>query len=131
MKPDITTRTDIEKFIISFYEKVKQDKTIGFIFTDIVQMNWEKHIPLIVDFWETILLDNPVYKNNAMEVHYDLNKQIPLQSDHFKSWLHLFNTSLDELYEGKKTELAKTRAKSIADVMLFKMNNADNKKSLM
>jgi len=131
MKPDIETRGDIEKFIISFYEKVKQDKSIGFIFTDIVQMNWEKHIPLIVDFWETILLDNPVYKNNAMEVHYDVNRQIPLQPDHFKSWLNLFNASLDELFEGKKVALAKTRAKSIADVMLFKMTNADNKQSLM
>ena len=66
-----------------------------------------------------------------MEVHYDLNKQIPLQPEHFKSWLHLFNTSVDELYEGKKADLAKKRAKSIADVMLFKMNNTDNKKSLM
>ena len=131
MKPDITNRVDIEKFIIIFYEKVKQDKTIGFIFTDIVHMNWEKHIPLIVDFWETILLDNPVYKNNAMEVHYDLNKQMQLQPEHLKSWLHLFNTSVDELYEGKKADIAKKRAKSIADVMLFKMNNTDNKKSLM
>ena len=62
MKPDITNRTDIEKLIILFYEKVKKDTVIGFIFTDVVPINWEHHIPLIVDFWETILLDNPVYK---------------------------------------------------------------------
>ena len=85
MKPDITSRADIEKFIGSFYEHVKQDKTIGFIFTDVADMNWEKHIPLIVDFWETILLDNPVYKKNAMEVHYDLNKKTPLQKEHLKA----------------------------------------------
>ena len=78
MKVDIGSRADIEKFIGNFYEAVKLDKTIGYIFTEVVEMNWEKHIPLIVDFWETILLDNPVYKKNAMEVHYDLNKKIPL-----------------------------------------------------
>jgi len=124
MKPDINSRADIEKFITAFYEKVKMDATIGFIFTEVVQMNWEKHIPLIVDFWETILLDNPVYKKNAMEVHFDLNKKIPLQKEHFSSWLLLFAKAIDEFFEGKKAEMAKTRAKSIADVMFFKMENA-------
>lgn len=125
MKPDITNRADIEKFIVEFYEKVKADPTIGFIFTDVVHMNWETHIPVIVDFWETILLDNPLYKKNAMEVHYDLNKKLPLQKEHFKSWLTLFNAAVDEFFEGNTATMAKTRAKSIADVMLFKMENAN------
>ena len=131
MKPDITCRADIEKFIGNFYENVKQDKTIGFIFTEVADMNWEKHIPLIVDFWETILLDNPVYKNNAMEVHYDLNKKLPLKKEHFESWLTLFNQAVDELFTGKTADVAKTRAKSIAAVMLFKMENANNNQSLI
>lgn len=124
MKVDISSRADINSMVQLFYEKVKADKTIGFIFTDIVNMNWEKHIPVIVDFWETILLDNPVYTKNAMEVHYDLNKKLPLQQEHFTSWVHLFTTTVDDLFEGKVAELAKTRAKSIAAVMLFKMEKA-------
>ena len=124
MKADISSRADIEKMVLQFYEAVKADKTIGFIFTEVVHMNWEKHIPVIVDFWETILLDNPVYTKNAMEVHYDLNKKIPLQKEHFSSWVHLFTTTVDDLFEGKIAALAKTRAKSIAAVMLFKMENA-------
>ena len=123
MKHDIKSRADIEKFIGNFYEAIKPDKTIGFIFTEVVEMNWEKHIPVIVDFWETILLDNPVYKKNAMEVHYDLNKKIPLQKEHFISWLQLFNAAVDNLFEGKIADLAKTRAKSIAGIMLFKMED--------
>jgi hemoglobin len=123
MKVDISSRADIEKMVLQFYKAVKADETIGFIFTEVIHMNWEKHIPVIVDFWETILLDNPVYTKNAMEVHYDLNKKIPLQKEHFDSWVHLFTTTVDELFEGKIADLAKTRAKSIAAVMLFKMEN--------
>ncbi len=126
---DITTRADIEKVIISFYEKVKQDKTIGFIFNDVVQINWATHIPVIVDFWDSILLDNPVYSKNAMEVHFDINKKTPLQKEHFKSWVRLFTTTVDELFEGKTAALAKTRAKSIASVMQLKMNS--NNKPIM
>ena len=131
MKADIENRADIENLVNLFYHYVKQDKTIGFIFNDVVKMNWETHIPLITDFWETILLDNPVYKKNAMEVHYDITKKLPLTSEHFERWLQLFNNTIDELYEGPKADLAKTRAKSIAAVMQFKMNNSNNKASLL
>lgn len=124
MKTDISSREDIEKMVLQFYEAVKADETIGFIFTEVVKMNWEKHIPVIVDFWETILLDNPVYTKNAMEVHYALNIKMPLQKAHFDSWVHLFIKTVDDLFEGKIAALAKTRAKSIASVMLFKMENA-------
>ncbi len=125
-KKDIKTREDIEKLMRSFYEKVSDDKTLGIIFTEIVPLNWEHHIPLITDFWETILLDNPVYKNNAMEVHYTLNKIFPLQEKHFTAWLHLFNSTLDEMYEGKIALLAKKRAAGIAALMQHKMNNINN-----
>lgn len=124
MKTDIKSRADIEKLVQLFYEKVRADDTIGFIFNEVVQMNWEKHIPVIVDFWETILLDNPVYTKNAMEVHYVLNDKMPLQKAHFDSWVHLFTSTVDDLFEGKIAALAKTRAKSIAAVMLFKMESA-------
>ena len=121
IKNDIETRADIEKLIIQFYEKVMINPVIGFIFTDVVKIDLEHHIPIIVDFWETILLDNPVYKKNAMEIHYDLNKKIPLRKEYFNEWLLLFCTTVDKLFVGKIATLAKTRAKSIASIMEFKM----------
>lgn len=123
---DIYTRADIEKLIITFYEKVKADDIIGYIFNEVVKMNWEHHVPVIVDFWETILLDNPVYTKNAMEVHYTLNKKEPLLPHHFERWLQLFTNTVNELFEGKTATLAKTRAASIAGVMQHKMNNSSN-----
>ena len=131
MKPDITTRADIEKLVNTFYDRVKPNPEIGFIFTEIVHMNWEEHIPIIVDFWETILLDNPVYKKNAMEVHYELNKKFPLQKIHFETWLTIFFQTVDELFEGANADLAKKRAKSIADVMQFKMTATNKKTNLL
>jgi hemoglobin len=122
IRKDISSREDIEQFIRSFYDDVILDATIGMIFTDVVQMNWEHHIPLITDFWETILLDNPVYKKNAMEVHYTLNERFPLQPEHFAAWLRIFNKTLDDMYAGPIAELAKKRAAGIASLMSFKMN---------
>ncbi|MEO6488895.1 MAG: group III truncated hemoglobin [Ferruginibacter sp.] len=126
IKHDINSRADIELFLKVFYDSVKRDKTIGIIFTEIIKMDWEHHIPLIADFWETILLDNPVYKRNAMEIHYKLNKAFPLQKKHFEAWLTIFYLTLDEMYEGKNTELAKKRALSIASLMEHKLNDQKN-----
>lgn len=128
-KKDIETRQDIELFIKVFYEKVKTNDTIGIIFTEIVPINWEHHISLITDFWESILLDNPVYKKNAMEVHYTLNKIFPLKKEHFDAWLDIFNHTIDIMYEGEKVIMAKKRAKSIAMLMLHKMNDSSNSNS--
>ena len=62
-----------------------------------------------------------MYKKNAMEVHYDLNKKIPLKKEHFSEWLLLFCSSVDELFVGEIAEMAKKRARSIAAIMEFKM----------
>jgi hemoglobin len=130
-RTDITSRADIEFLIQRFYEKVTADEVIGFIFTKAVPMDWEHHIPVMVDFWETILLENMVYKKNAMEVHYAVNKKVPLQNEHFDRWILLFNGTVDEMYTGVKASLAKTRAISIAAVMQFKMQDAGNKKAIL
>jgi hemoglobin len=122
IKKDIETREDIERFIHAFYEKVKVDDRIGIIFNEIVSINWEHHIPIITDFWESILLDNPVYQNNGMEIHYKLHAMYPLNKEHFEAWLLLFESTLDEMFLGNIAELAKKRAKSVASLMKFKMN---------
>ena len=124
-KQDITSRQDIETFVVEFYERVKRDPDIGHIFTKVIAMDWEHHIPLITDFWETILLDNPVYRKKAMEKHFDVNRIYPLKENHFVAWLNLFNATVDHFFAGPVAELAKKRARSIADIMLLKMNQAN------
>ena len=123
---DIQSREDIELLMTSFYEKVKKDDTIGFIFNDIAQVNWEHHIPIICDFWETLLLNAASYKKNAMEVHYILNRKVTFEEKHFQRWLKLFFETVDQLYIGKVATMAKTRAKSIADLMQFKMKQENS-----
>ena len=123
---DIQSREDIEIMINSFYNKVKKDDTIGFIFNDIAKVNWEQHLPVIYDFWETLLLDATSYSKNAMEVHYTLNRKVPLKEIHFQRWLQLFSATVDELYSGKIATMAKTKAKSIASLMQFKIKQEND-----
>jgi len=47
---DISTEADIKLLIDEFYKKVIDDSTIGFIFTEVVQLSWEHHIPVMYSF---------------------------------------------------------------------------------
>jgi len=123
---DIQSRTDIELLMAAFYEKVKKDDTIGFIFNDIAKVNWEHHLPIICDFWETLLLDSNSYSKNAMAVHYTLNRKFPLEEKHFQRWLQLFFETVDELFAGDIATMAKKKARSIAVLIQFKMKQENS-----
>ena len=106
---DITSRKDIELLMEKFYDKVKKDDTIGPVFNDVAKVNWTHHIPIICDFWETLLLDAASYRNNVMEVHFILNRKIPLEEKHFQVWLKLFTETVDEYFAGEKAQMAKKK----------------------
>lgn len=124
-KPDISTRADIEKLVTTFYDGVTADPLIGFIFNDVMKVDWSVHLPIMYDFWETQLLDAEKYNRNAMGVHFEVNRRIKLEESHFNRWLELFTGTIDSLFEGKVAESAKKKARSIAAVMLFKMQQGD------
>ena len=123
MKKDIENRADIEVLIKGFYDKVKQDLVIGYLFNDVAKVKWAKHLPVMYDFWEGIVFNKNTYTGNPIPVHQKLNTLSPLKQEHFKQWLHLFTTTVDELFEGPKAELAKQRAVGIATVMQIKIFN--------
>ena len=120
-KPDIRSRNEVIILVNKFYEKVRVDKTIGYIFEDIFKVNWATHMEVMYNFWESVLFYTANYTGNPMIVHRQINNVVSLTPEHFKRWLQLFHTTVDENFEGEKAELAKQRATSIATVMQLKI----------
>lgn len=127
-KKQITSRADIQLLVDNFYEKVKSDAVIGYIFQDIARVDWDKHLPIMYDFWEQLLLDSNRYGRNTMAPHFALNQKIGLQPVHFDRWILLFETTVNELFTGEKAELAISRGRSIRDIMQFKMQQINQPK---
>ncbi len=122
-KQDIRERADIELLVNSFYEKVRQSQVIGFIFDEVAQIDWDKHLPRMYSFWASLLLDEHSYQGNPMIKHLELSKQTAMTDEQFSEWLLLFRQTLDELFEGPIAEDAKIRAANIARLMLFKIQS--------
>jgi hemoglobin len=123
MKKDIQNKKDIAIMVDHFYEKVISDSIIGPIFTDIVKVNWEKHLPIMYCFWENALFYTGSYIGNPMELHKHLHQLTKLKTEHFLRWNQLFTESVDDLFSGETATLAKQRAISISTVMQIKILN--------
>lgn len=124
MKREIESRMDIELLVNTFYEKVRANKVIGYIFNDIAKIDWKHHLPKMYSFWASILLGQHGFTGNPMQKHIQLSKQTTLTEVEFSEWILLFNETVDELFEGEKAEEAKIRAANIARLMIYKIQTA-------
>jgi hemoglobin len=123
MKKDVESRQDIEDFLQAFYKKAFADELIGHFFIEVMPLDLKTHIPVIASFWESIVFNTHGYRKNVMEVHQHIHNLSKIQKQHLDRWVELFTGTLDECFEGSKTELMKQRAKSIATLMDIKLNH--------
>ncbi|MCW5960688.1 MAG: group III truncated hemoglobin [Pyrinomonadaceae bacterium] len=118
---DIENRADIDLLMKEFYEKALADDKIGYLFTEVAKLDLEHHLPVIGDFWESLLLGARNYQRhgrNPLQVHGELHQKSPLKFEHFERWLELFNDCIDRSFEGERADFAKQRAGMIANRML-------------
>jgi hemoglobin len=122
MKTDIKNKEDIKILVDAFYVKVQKNELLGPIFTDLMKVNWEKHLPKMYDFWNMILFEVPGYQGYPLRPHLEINSKNPLTSLHFETWLGLFDKTVDELFLGEKATEIKLRAKNVGMSWSYKMD---------
>lgn len=129
MKRDIIDRADVESLVNTFYKSVKADDMLKPIFNDIAKVDWEKHLPKMYAFWSSILLEERSYEGNPMLVHIKLSKIAVMEQEQFETWMSLFTSTVDSLFQGPNASIAKMRAENIARLMLHKIqkDNAPHK----
>ncbi|MFB9845146.1 group III truncated hemoglobin [Mucilaginibacter ginsenosidivorans] len=123
-RKDIENREDIRLLVENFYRKVTGDEMIGEIFRDVLVFRWDTHIPVMIDFWESVLLGGTSYRGNAMRVHIDLDKKHRLSPVHFERWKKLFFETIDEHFAGEKGDEAKKKTELMETLMLTKIDKS-------
>ena len=111
---DIITRKDIERLIDQFYERVKVDPLLAPIFRHV---DWVQHLPVMYNFWSSLMLGDQSYQGNPFQKHVNLL----IQSEHFDEWLKHFIQTVDENFKGEKADEIKNRALNIAMLFQHKM----------
>lgn len=116
-KQDISSHRDIERLLKHFYQRVLADEIIGFYFTDIMRFSLDQHLAKVTDFWVQQLFSERVYHGELFKRHQEIHHLTAISQHHFQRWLHLFETSIDELYLGPRCNAMKQRANAIAHAM--------------
>ncbi len=117
MKKDIENIEDIKLLVNTFYHRVQQDKIIGPIFNEKLEGRWSEHLEKMYSFWQTILLEEYTYHGKPFPPH----AYLPVSSEHFERWKVLFNSTVNEFFEGVKADEAQWRADRMAAMFLNKI----------
>ncbi len=118
---DITGPEEVSVLIAAFYAKARYDPALAHFFAHV---DWAHHTPRIEAFWNMVLFGDTQYKGDPMAPHVQLHRRLPMEATHFQRWVELFTSTVDELFSGPKAEEARQRAKSIAGVMMHKVQRA-------
>ncbi|GAA2027000.1 hypothetical protein GCM10009819_07890 [Agromyces tropicus] len=114
---DLRDRGDVERLVRAFYGRAFADPLLGPIFTDVARMDLEHHLPIMCDFWETVLFGAGSYRRNPFALHEALDRRAPLGAAEFGRWLELWTSTVDDGFAGEAAERAKAQARRIAASM--------------
>jgi hemoglobin len=117
LKSDLRGAEDVRALVDAFYTKVQADPLLSPVFNDVAKIDWGHHLPIMYQFWETLLFRSGGYEGNPYLKHVVL----PIGTEHFGRWLSLFLGTVDELYAGAKADEAKKFANNIASVFQNRM----------
>lgn len=86
---------------------------------------------LLTDFWETQLFLKRKYYGNPVTAHQEVDAKMAhtITSEHFGLWLNLWFETLDELFEGETTWIAKNRAQKMSTMLYMQIYQHRKNKS--
>lgn len=111
---DIQSRKEVEQLVNQFYGRVKKDELLAPVFA---HLDWPHHLPIMYNFWSSVLLGDMSYNGNPFSKHINL----PINREHFSRWLTLFLETVDSEFQGPVAEEAKNRAQTIANLFQHKL----------
>jgi hemoglobin len=123
---DLADRADIEALLRRFYGRVLDDDVLAEAFTEVRTKGLDSHIPVMCDFWETVLFRAGRYRGSALHAHRNVHSQTPLSGYHFVRWLTTWQDTVDEMYCGPVAEHAKVQASRIAWAMNRRLTGIDS-----
>lgn len=118
----IEDRQDVSLLVRTFYMKIRKDEVLGPIFNTSIT-DWESHLELLTDFWESQLFLKRNYHGNPVTAHQEVDEKMnhTITSEHFGLWLNLWFDTIDKLYAGEVAWIAKNRAQKMSTMLFMKM----------
>ena len=122
---DLANRDDVYELLSRFYGRALVDDLLAAPFEEVRAQGLETHLPVMCDFWETVLFRAGLYQGSALQVHRGVHQRHQLSHRHFVRWLTLWCDTVDAMYRGPVAERAKIQAARIARAMHRRLTGRD------
>jgi hemoglobin len=116
--PSITPEL-ISDLVEQFYARVQRDERLAPIFKKHVPGDWAPHLEIMKGFWRSVLLKTAEYGGRPVPVHVRIGG---LVEDDFRTWLKLFRTTVDEIFEPDARPIVVEAAERIATSLWLATN---------
>lgn len=111
---DVDSRARIHDLVVSFYRELVFDDLLGPVFEEVAEVDWARHIPLLIDYWCRVLLGHDTYGGALLAAHRHVHILEPFSGDHFDRWYSLWVATIDSRWAGPYAEKAKSHAAKVA-----------------
>jgi hemoglobin len=111
---DLATRGQIHDLVVSFYRELIMDDNLGPVFSEVAEVDWSHHIPLLIDYWCRVLLGDPSYQGAILDAHRRMHDLQAFTAENFDRWYALWIITIDHTWSGPLAEKAKAHAARIA-----------------
>jgi len=122
---DLADRADIEALLRRFYGRALVDDILAEPFIELRIRGLDSHLPVMADFWQTVLFRAGIYRGSALHAHRHVHQRTPLSGSHFVRWLGIWNNTVDEMFRGTVAEHAKAQGARIAWAMHRRLTGAN------
>jgi len=116
-KPDLHDKAAVTLLVNNFYDRLLKDPLLAPLFLETAEINIQQHLPRIIDYWCKMLFQDTGYKRHTMAIHRQVHRQSNFTQQHFDTWLHYFEQSVDDTFSGPYAEQAKNTAGKVINNM--------------
>ena len=126
-RTDLADRADVEALLWRFYGTVLVDDVLSGPFAEVREVTGlDAHIPVMADFWETMLFKARKYRGQVQDVHGRVHTVTELSTRHFIRWLTTWYDTVDTMYAGPQADRAKRQAARICWSMHRALTGGDD-----
>ncbi len=123
--PDLSSRSSIHDLVVGFYRELVMDELLAPVFEEVAEVDWARHIPLLIDYWCRILLGHDSYQGTILAAHRHVHDREPFRVDHFDRWYTLWVQAIEERWSGPFAEEAKQHAAKIGATLARRLPSID------
>lgn len=125
---DLDTRTEIHNLVVDFYRDIVNDEELGYIFVDVAEVDWNLHIPKLIDYWCRVLLGQPGYDGYILAAHQYVHSIEAIPAPIFDRWFLMWVDSVDRGWQGPLAEKAKSHAAKTMKMLAHRLIDSEWKR---